>query len=130
MLCALMGFGAVGFAQDKGKGNMPERGDYAKSSAERLKKELNLSDAQYEKVYALKMKEVEDMKKLNEKRKALEEEGKALRESSNTKVTAELNAEQKAKYEDLMSKRSERMAERIKQRRGPGQRAPRNMPRN
>tara|TARA_R110001592_G_scaffold16011_3_gene68624 strand:+ start:6017 stop:6355 length:339 start_codon:yes stop_codon:yes gene_type:complete len=67
--------------------------------ADELKKELGLSEEQYEKVRLIYVDYTEQKKVLNQEIKQLEKQKKELKNNRNLKINSILTAEQKAKVE-------------------------------
>lgn len=106
--------------QAKAKGMLGKK--HGKRMVKRLKRELNLSDAQSTQVKAI----MKDTRKANRKlieaaggdRRAVRGKLKANRQAAQTKIKALLSDEQKTTYEALLAKRAERRAARRAERRG------------
>lgn len=118
-------FSASIFAQAPQRGERREfkPEEMAKHQTDRMKKELNLTDEQYKSVYALFIKQGEEMKALHAKREQSQpetrrEEMKKQREAMNAEMKKILTAEQYTKYEEMQKRLHQR---------GPGQGGPRGL---
>ena len=108
--------GAMAQSQQQGK---PRKqltpAERQEKMAEHYKKNLNLTDAQTQKLQAINQRHVEQMQALRNDqsltREAKKEKMKALHASREAEVTAILNAEQKQKYTAMQARKTERRQE-------------------
>lgn len=107
---ALMGFTAS-FAQQPGKTKMTPEQKAVKSTA-KLEKELSLTGAQKQKIYAIeldKYQKAEEWHKQNhEARKAQKDQHEALKKATDAKFDQVLTADQKKKMEVIRAEKKEK----------------------
>ncbi|MDP5120707.1 MAG: DUF4890 domain-containing protein [Spirosomaceae bacterium] len=125
-MCMLfVGFAAM--AQRGGNGNRPDPKARAEAQAKVMKVDLNLNDAQYQKVLALNIAQAEKATaKRTEKKEEMEEQRaamKAEREVFQQELKGILTPEQFKKHEAMMKERQENRGERGNK---PGNRKPKN----
>ena len=112
-MAALLIAVGLSFAQQRGRGfNNPE--ENAKRTSERLEKELALSAAQKDSVYAYSLEQSKAMQQVfqdNEKEDRQQVMGKMreLRKQTDKKILSVLDDSQKKAYEKLVEERASRM---------------------
>lgn len=111
MIVALLAISSS-YAQERGTGQVRSPEERTKMQVQRLTKELNLSQAQQDSIYKYSLQTAKDqqemMKNAGEDRAAMREKMKPLREKSTAKIKSFLNAEQKAKYEEMQKQMQNR----------------------
>lgn len=109
-------------AQQRGDRSMkPE--DRAKQMTERMKADVQLTDAQYEKVYALNLKQVQEMQEARKNAATQQsdrrEAFRTMQKSREDELSKILSAEQMKQYREAQQKN----AEKARERRGSGKRS-------
>ncbi len=128
MLLAAMCFSLSVFAQEAPKPPQKEHKtpeERAKAVTDRMKEKLALSDEQYQQVYDINLKAEKQLEELRKEREAMREEAKGEREAMREKmkahheawkevqkereeaIRAELNEEQREKYDRWIEERKE-----------------------
>lgn len=107
------------FSQDFGKKTPEER---AQKRAERLQKDLSLSDDQYKQVYDLFLSQGQQMKALKESseqdKTARKEKMKSIWQSTDASISGILSSEQNTKYEQFKKERKEKHMQKKKNKKG------------
>lgn len=111
------------FSQDFKKS--PE--ERAQKRAEKLQKELSLTDDQYKQVYDAFLSQSQQMKALKEStsdqdKTARREKMKSLWQSTDATVSGLLNSDQKTKYDQLKKERKEKHMQKKKNKKNKGSR--------
>lgn len=114
MMAAVLMMVGLSFAQQRG-GSTPE--ESAKRMSERLEKELKLSTAQKDSVYAYSLAQSKAMREAfqnnrNGDRAQMGEKMRGLRKQTDEKILSVLDANQKKAYAKLIEDRANRMRER------------------
>lgn len=107
------------YSQDFGKKTPEER---AQKRAERLQKDLSLSDDQYKQVYDLFLSQGQQMKALRESseedKTARKEKMKSIWQNTDASISGILSSEQNTKYEQFKKERKEKHMQKKKNKKG------------